>query len=1205
MDELRAKDLAAIEPPSSISKIVEFAQQLSFGQQGLFASAELPAPPITARSLASQTMAQQLVARPYSFFPGANGEGIDTLMSRYTIRSRDIQDFTRWLVSWNDTRTQLQVSESPEQYFLHRATPEMIEHFQETPEVQRVVLQGSRRTRVIEHEVHETETETHVTKVHRTIEERTIEEEEPARPSFARRRFGGHPRAGAETSESGDAWKDEASEAGERPIKSLSGSPAGPAGEAPAMDIREAITGVNRGLTTTNVGLGSLAFGVIRGRADMAASMQAQAAASNAVQGSPVSPYFTQQPYLGQPAPAFGGPVAGPSQVGQAAFPGGAHFPPPGVYVSSSPEGPPAGVTTDWPGAPMYQQRGASVPAPSLDGDEDMVLVPRDAAEEKGIMPLGSSRAPRSVARGAAVAAAAAALIPAAYAGGGQTAGATMLPGFAGAASQAFAGTVAARATSAAPGALLISLPGQTVPGVGSPLGGMAEGPGGSAVSVFGTQAPVGPARFAGSPGAGDFVQGPPGSQPVPAGHEASAAGLSPRGLAALGAVPALAGEVAARSLTGASPAGPLTVMPPGTLPRRNVMGSVSGAEYQPMLKGLGSEKAVQTPIPADPLLGQITLVSPPVQVASQASEQAGSAVAFGVKHLAKGTGALDASGLAMLKNALPPGAQAIYPALPQGQLGPQAVNLPLAPSLLNQILTGYGPQAAAMTGTLASAASSAASAHAAGAGGAMPAKIVPTAQRPTDASSGPLAGHASSGPGSLAHAGAAGASTGGALGFLGMPVRLAPSLSGDANVKQAAEARKVLPAGAAAIVRPNEFTALRNKVFTGMNTVHAEPDKTAWRQAAPSFGLRDAEPHTILSPDARVKPPHPSAPIPQMAGGGGSALSKALSAATVIAPAASAALGHTAHPLGGPLLQRAGEAQAAAGLGAMPSFQFKTATPAGPSSPGLGNVRFTSPTIGGQRTPGRPFVQGATSSLPRSSGMTIGSRGAAAATSSTRIASRFTPEHPSIGGGPTATVHESPGSVAGDHTQTSHESLGHPEGQHTPVVMAPMGGLRSLAIPAVKPSSPPAMPSMTGFSSSAPSMARPAAPTTAGGGAFSGSLSTPSSFSSSAPATRSSSSYSSSSSGIASHAPGMPIATSVPARPSQAQSQVTVQRAQSGAVHANRTEHSAQSSEETTNPQAQDPGAAAHEINLLANEVWGILKRKVLHEAERTGKRF
>jgi hypothetical protein len=84
-----------------------------------------------------------------------------------------------------------------------------------------------------------------------------------------------------------------------------------------------------------------------------------------------------------------------------------------------------------------------------------------------------------------------------------------------------------------------------------------------------------------------------------------------------------------------------------------------------------------------------------------------------------------------------------------------------------------------------------------------------------------------------------------------------------------------------------------------------------------------------------------------------------------------------------------------------------------------------------------------------------------------------------------------------------------------------------------------------------------------------------------------------------------MPIAASVPASRSFQQSSSIIQRARpGGAVHANRTEHSS-NTETSTNSIAQDPGASAHDVGLLANEVWSILKRKLQFEAERIGKRF
>jgi hypothetical protein len=84
-----------------------------------------------------------------------------------------------------------------------------------------------------------------------------------------------------------------------------------------------------------------------------------------------------------------------------------------------------------------------------------------------------------------------------------------------------------------------------------------------------------------------------------------------------------------------------------------------------------------------------------------------------------------------------------------------------------------------------------------------------------------------------------------------------------------------------------------------------------------------------------------------------------------------------------------------------------------------------------------------------------------------------------------------------------------------------------------------------------------------------------------------------------------MPVAAATPSSRSYQQSQTVIQRAVTGgAVHANRTEHS-RNTESTTNSSAQDPGASAHEIGLLANEVWSLLKRKLQFEADRLGRRY
>lgn len=1129
LDELRAKDLAAIEPPGSITKIVGFAQQLSFGQEGLFAGVELPKPAITQNAFASQEIANKIASRPYAMFPGANGEGLDSLMSHYTVRPRDIQDFTKWLARWNDVRTQLAIVESPELYFLRRATPQMIEAFQEAPEVQRVILEGRRRKRVVQEEVHGPEVEERRVRAVKANEVRTAAQAAESReemrtageePMRGRR---GHPPTRPE--ETGSRyWRDEPATEAKAIPQSRAIAPVEPA----PVTTQAFVSSLGRGVAMSNLGFGSMSFGLIRGRSDMAASLesafpdtqpalpgqapspfQAQYAASRAVQGSSVAPYMPHQPYSGLPDTSVG--YSGPRTIH--------HYPQPEVYIRE------VYIDRTAPGSP-FRATSSGSPPPPPNPPQEYVIVARQEAASSGLKPAQGLTPSPILIRTAAAAAAATMMMPA-FAGAASPAIAQYggLPGFNGLASGLFAGQIAGRATSV--------VPGQAV-------------------------------------------------NPVDA--------LGPYGSA----------------------------MPAGSLARRDVFmtSAVEQAGGQPLFRGIGpAEGPVRTPIPNNPLLGQITLVSPPLQVASQESERAGTAVAFKVQDIAKGAGPLDAAGLAMLQKSLPPGAQAIYPALPPGSLGAQAVNMSLAPSLLNQILSqGYGPQAGQMAGPMAA---SAAAAMPIGRGmGPMQASIVPTAQRPTDASAGVLGGKSRGAAGSLDEAGAGNAGRHGALDFLGMPVRLAPSLSGSADVKHEAEARKVLPSGSAAILRPNAFGPLRDKVFPAMGTVNAEPDKTAWRHAAPSFGLRDAQPHTILSPDSRIKPPHAGAPMPQMADGGNTPTARAIHAANAVAPIAASAMSghlpktsavdhlspgipHTGHsplhyggdmPVGG---HRAFPGQA--GPSAPSSFNFMPSfIGSAPSvQPGA------SPRMGSALRPITRFAMPGAPPMP--------SAAASAAWTSSRVASRFSPMHPSIGGGPTATVHE--GSAAhAFHTDTMppHQPGTPSYGSASiPMSRPGVGGSPGMS-PVKSTSSGPRTSAFGGFSG--PSMSRPAAPTTARGGGYSA----PSFSSSSATAPvgasspRSFSAPSSSPSSAYSRAPEMPIATSIPARGPQTQSATVIQRAtHGGAVHANRTEHQNGTHEQTTNPQAQDPGASAHEINLLANEVWTLLKRKLLLESERLGKRY
>lgn len=1157
MDEQRARELASIEPPSSIGKIVDFTERLSFGQDALFAGTDLPKPAIGGAGMASQELARQMSTKPYSLFPGAGGEGLDTVMSRHTIRTRDIQDFTRWLMKWEDKRSSLLAYRGPEQIFLQRPDPASIEAFAADPDVQRAVVEGRRRSRLVEQELHEIETEERVVKVKKTKQIQEVEEtvEEPAPPK--RRKFGGHPKAAEAEPDYGEYWREQP-KSGLTKAKAVAGA-GGMASAAAAAPLSPGsmLATLNRGVLTSNLSLGSLSTGVIQGRADAAASFQAQQAAASAVQTSPVAPYM-QQP----PSPSFyGGPQA-PSPYYQQAPPGQAfveqramstHFPQPEVSLQSRPAGPPPDVHTDWPGAPEF--KGKKPPEPQIfdTPDDDYVVVSKKRAADLGVAPVSSPPPPRAR-RAVATALAAGFLFPTAFASASPAA-APAIPGIRGLATESFAQHIGARVTPGAQGeASYLATPEGYV--YMEPAS-RAAGPGGAAAASY-SFAHLVASRSAGP---GPMIHSLPDTRTP---GSAMPAGSYERG------------DLFARGFGVAGPTAFRGPMAPG---------------------GIGSmEPPVRTPIPANPLMGQITLVSGPMHVASRESEQAGSAVSFDVKTLAKGAGTVDAAGLAMLRASLPPGAQAIYPALPQGSLGHQAVNLKLAPSLLGEILTqGYGPKAASeLAGPVSRLAPQMTAAHGVP---SMEGKLVPTAARPTDAMAGVL-GHAE-GAGALEQAGGAGAQRGGALDFLGMPVRLAPSLAGNPQIRQEAEAQKVLPGGAAAILRPNQFGSVRSKLFSGFGAVEAEPDKGAWRKAAPSFGMPNAEPETILSSTARLKPPAPGAPIPQIEDGGHTPAAAALShamgvGASMAAPGLGLAgepglpIPTPVHP--SPMSHAFGHAPIAGALGG--------ALGATSGVPGLGLGLATGAALGtmqfGNRSPFSPGIGGTVAPAPASALRAAPGIGVAAKSPFTPRVSRFTPPAPSIGLGPTGITHTA--------------STPTPE-PHTPSAAASAAS-RTVTprIPTVLGNPNPAIPDITSSSPSIPHMVTPARSIAGGGRPELRPLRAPvieESASRPVGAVGPSASVASSHATSSFKLPEMPIAASIPAKPPKGSS-MAIQRSNTGSqVASPSTSRSGETQHQSEVNTPQDPGAMASEVNLVANEVWSILRKKLAFEAERLGKRF
>lgn len=259
--------------------------------------------------------------------------------------------------------------------------------------------------------------------------------------------------------------------------------------------------------------------------------------------------------------------------------------------------------------------------------------------------------------------------------------------------------------------------------------------------------------------------------------------------------------------------------------------------------------------------LAEVTLIAPPMQVASEQSEVAGTGVAFSWRRLASGIGELDEAGLAHLSRTTPPGAELIFPAIHRDSLGPNAVNLRLDRGFATRLIESYGVANAsavahrsAVLSRLQTSPLSVPTLH----GRIVPVKD-PIGHSPD------LLGESPSGQtGALGEVGKGQATRGATLGFLGIPVRIAPSLAARADVAAEVAVRQEVDAASNKfMVRPKDFAGIRDRVLTGFQSVTAEPDEGDWRKAAPRYGLAASKPASLLAPDIR-KPDSGSAPEPR-----------------------------------------------------------------------------------------------------------------------------------------------------------------------------------------------------------------------------------------------------------------------------------------------------------------------------------------------------
>jgi len=362
-------------------------------------------------------------------------------------------------------------------------------------------------------------------------------------------------------------------------------------------------------------------------------------------------------------------------------------------------------------------------------------------------------------------------------------------------------------------------------------------------------------------------ISGPavaPGAAPVQGGFPyaiplAVMGGFAPAGARPMMVTPtgSWASYLRAPSATGGAMSVPYLQLPV------NAAGFMEGGQPQP--------GGMQQPPPlapgsllTNPYLGQMTLIAPPLRVASEEAEDRGTAMSFQWQALAKGHRPLDPRALSALRQSLPEGSQLIYPALPKGQLPTGAVNLRLAqPTVAQMLATGYGvPPAAGVASRVVNEME--ATLGASPAPEPLTGQIVP-GKRPAGTKNSLLPDGKQPG-GALPRIGSRESHRDSELGYLGMPVSLAPSLGGRSEVREAVSSG-VAQDKVAKTIRPGVFNALRHLLFPSFHSVEAEPDQRAWHKAAPSFGLPDSKPTTVLSPHALTSVHTPTTSLPQLGG--------------------------------------------------------------------------------------------------------------------------------------------------------------------------------------------------------------------------------------------------------------------------------------------------------------------------------------------------
>lgn len=241
----------------------------------------------------------------------------------------------------------------------------------------------------------------------------------------------------------------------------------------------------------------------------------------------------------------------------------------------------------------------------------------------------------------------------------------------------------------------------------------------------------------------------------------------------------------------------------------------------------------------ADMLFGQITLVAPPLQVSSDVGQGGTVGLSFDWKDMAKGAGPVDYQTLQTVAKSLPEGSRVLYPAIHPRQLSGGAVNLKLEPRFAESLASqGYGPQGRIDGRKSAQMAVDYE-------GGSPPVRLLPATLTPLIPLN-PLNRQR------RARAGFAGdvlpqenfnvASEEPQrrmrfMDFFGLPIYLSPHLNTNPDLDQQVKASistDFMPR--APLITPTTFSGIRSGMLGGFYGVEAKPDMGPWRGATPDY---------------------------------------------------------------------------------------------------------------------------------------------------------------------------------------------------------------------------------------------------------------------------------------------------------------------------------------------------------------------------------